>query len=70
MSAIDDFAALLDKTEVVKQVVESLREDPAHLLGSICGEYEKTGIPVPDHLLCFTGYIGEASLKALLSQQV
>lgn len=67
MSAIDDFAALLETTEVMKQVLRSLKEEPAHLLGDICREYQKTGQSVPDHRLHFTGYLGEASLKALLS---
>ena len=67
MSAIDDFAALLETTEVMKQVLKSLKEEPAHLLGSICREYQGTGQPVPDHRLQFVGYMGEAALKALLS---
>ena len=67
MSAIDDFATLLETTEVMKQVVKSLKEEPAHLLGDICREYQRTGQPVPDHRLHFVGYMGEAALKALLS---
>lgn len=67
MSAIDDFTALLEATEVMKQVLKSLKEEPAHLLGSICREYQRTGQPVPDHRLHFVGYMGEAALKALLS---
>jgi len=67
MSTIDDFAALLETTEVMKQVLKSLKEEPAHLLGDICLEYQKTGQSVPDHHLHFVGYLGEASLKALLS---
>ena len=67
MGAIDDFAVLLESTEVMKQVLNSLKEEPAHLLGDICREYQRTGEAVPDHRLHFTGYLGEASLKALLS---
>lgn len=67
MSAIDDFTALLETTEVMTQVLKSLKEEPAHLLGSICREYQRTGQPVPDHRLHFVGYMGEAALKALLS---
>ena len=67
MSAIDDFAALVETTEVMKQVIKSLREEPAHLLGEICQNYQRTGHPVPDHRLHLTGYMGEAALKALLS---
>jgi hypothetical protein len=67
MSAIDDFTALIGKTEIMEQVTRSLREEPAHLLANICREYEEAGQPVPDHHLHFSGYIGEASLKALLA---
>lgn len=67
MDAFDDFTALLETTEVMKQVAKSLKEEPAHLLGDICQEYEKTGQPVPDHHLNLVGYLGEASLKALTS---
>ena len=65
--AIDDFAALLETTEVMKQVLKSLKEEPAHLLGDICREYQQSGELVPDHRLQFFGYLGEASLEALLS---
>lgn len=67
MSTIDDFAALLEGTEVMKQVLKSLKEEPAHLLGNICREYQESGQSVPDHHLHFVGYMGEATLKALLS---
>jgi hypothetical protein len=67
MSAIDDFAALLETTEVVRQVLKNLKEEPAHLLGDLCREYRMTGQPVPDHRLHFAGYMGEAALKALIS---
>ena len=67
MGAIDDFAALLETTEVMKQVLKSLKEAPAHLLGDICREHQRTGQLVPDHHLHFVGYMGEATVKALLS---
>jgi len=67
MSAIDDLTALLETTEVMKQVFTSLKEEPAHVLGDICREYQKTGQPVPDHKLRFVGYLGEATVKALLA---
>lgn len=67
MGAFDDFADLLENTEVMKQVLKSLREEPAVLLGEIFREYERTGKPVPDHRLHFVGYLGEATLKALLA---
>ncbi|HUU65010.1 MAG TPA: hypothetical protein VMW37_02790 [Dehalococcoidales bacterium] len=66
MSAIDDFVTLLETTEVMKQVLKSLKEEPAHLLGDICREYQRTGQSMPDHHLQFVGYMGEAALKALL----
>ncbi len=66
MSAIDDFAAVLENTEVMKQISKSLKEEPAHLLGDICWEYQRTGQSVPDHRLHFAGYLGEATLKAHL----
>jgi hypothetical protein len=67
MSAIDDFVTLLETTEVMKQVLKSLKEEPAHLLGDICREYQRSGQSMPDHRLQFVGYMGEAALKALLS---
>jgi len=67
MSAFDDFATLLETTEVMKQVIKSLKEELAQLLGQICREYQTTGQPVPDHRLHFVGYLGEAAVKALLS---
>jgi len=67
MSAIDDLALLLETTEVMKQVLKSLKEEPAHLLGDICRDYQRTEEPMSDHRLQFTGYLGEAAVKALLS---
>ena len=67
MRAIDDFAALIGTTEVMRQLLKNLREEPAYLLRDICREYERTGQLVPDHHLNPTGYSGEASLKALVS---
>lgn len=65
MSALDDFAALLAKTEVINQLLESLRQEPALILGHINREYEKSGQSVPDHRLLLGGFLGEDSLKAL-----
>lgn len=67
MSAMDDFAALVESTELMEQVLKGIREEPAHLLGDICREYERTGQPVPDHRLQFIGYIGEATPRVLIS---
>ncbi len=67
MSAIDDFGALLETTGVMKQVLKNLKEEPAHLLGSICREYRSTGQAVPDHRLHLAGYTGEAGLRAIVA---
>jgi len=70
MGALDDFFTLLEATEVMQQVIRSLKEEPAYLLGHICREYERTGRAVPDHHLNLVGYLGEASLKALISAKL
>jgi hypothetical protein len=67
MKVLDDLFALLETTEVMKQVMRSLKEEPAYLLGSICREYGSTGQPIPDHHLSLVGYLGEASIRALIS---
>lgn len=58
---------MLETTQVMQQVLRRLKEEPACILGEICQEYRKTGQPVPDHHLHIAGYLGEASLKALLA---
>lgn len=67
MSAIDDFVALLETTEVVKQILKTMKEEPAYILKDICWHYYKNGGSMPDHQLQFTGYMGEVALKALMS---
>lgn len=67
MSAIDDFVALLETTEVVKQMLKTLKEEPAYILKEICRHYYANGRPIPDHQLQFIGYMGESALKALIS---
>ena len=67
MSALDDFTELLDNTEVMKQLMNTLKQEPAHLLGDICREFEKTGQAVPDHRMRTVGYMGEAAIRALVS---
>lgn len=67
MKAYQDFTALINKTETMQQILKSLEEEPARLLGRICQEYEKTRLPVPDHHLHPSGYTGEVALRALLS---
>lgn len=67
MSAIDDFARLIEATDAVKHILNSLKEEPARLLSRICREYDRTGIPVPDHNLELYGYMGEAAIAALVS---
>ena len=70
MKPYKDFIALINKTEVMKQVLSSLEEEPGLLLGKICQEYEKTSQPVPDHHLPHSGYTGEVALKALVSAEL
>ncbi len=67
MGTFEDFAAVIKKTEIMQALLESLEEEPAKLLGSICREYEATGKAVPDHHLHLTGYFSEAMLRTLLS---
>ena len=67
MNAIDSFTVLLETTDVVKQLLKSLKESPAILLGDICREYQANSQPVPEHRLHLAGYIGEAALRALVS---
>lgn len=66
MSALDDFAIIIEGTSVMQQMARSLREEPARLLCDICREYEATGQPVPDHHVNLVGFLGEASLRALV----
>lgn len=67
MSAVEEFCALLETTEVMKEMIRSLREEPANLLGDIFRQYEETGHPVPDHRLQLAGYMSQAAIKVLLS---
>lgn len=67
MSTIDDFVTRLETTDVMQQVLRSLKEEPAFFLRDICRESQQTGQPVPDHRLQLIGYMGEAAVKALLA---
>jgi hypothetical protein len=67
MGAIEDFCALIEATDVIRQIINSLKEEPAHLLAVICRDYETAHEPVPDHRVHATGYMGEAALSALIS---
>lgn len=51
----------------MKQMMKTLREEPAHLLSLICREYQHSGRPVPDHRLHLAGYMSETALRALLA---
>ena len=66
MGAFEDFVDVIKKTQTMQELLKSLEEEPAKLLGSICREYEKTNKAVPDHHLHLSGYFGEAMLRALL----
>ena len=65
--ALDEFFAFLETADAIGQVVKSLKEEPACLLGDICREYNQTHQPVPDHRLNPVGYLGEAALKGMVS---
>jgi hypothetical protein len=67
MSAFDEFVALVENTDVMKQMQKSLREGFIHFLGDICREFQGTSQPVPDHHLQSTGYMGETTIEALVS---
>lgn len=67
MSAFDEFTALLDSTNPMKHLLQSLREEPAYLLRDICRQFERTGRPVPDHNVLPTGFMHETSLGVLLA---
>jgi len=67
MGAFEDFIAILRKTEPMQALLQSLDEEPAKILSSICKEYEITNKAVPDHHLPLAGYFGEAILRALAS---
>ena len=67
MSAFNDFVTQLETTDVIRQLLKSLKEEPAHLLADICAEYQATGQAVPEHRLHPGGYMEEVALRALLS---
>ncbi|RJQ40870.1 MAG: hypothetical protein C4555_00865 [Dehalococcoidia bacterium] len=65
-SSLDDFNALLARTDVIRQLHESLVREPAYILGHICRIHEQSGQCVPDHRLLLGGFLGEDSLRALV----
>jgi len=67
MGAFEDFVVTIGKTRTMQALLESLKEEPAKLLGTICREYEATNKAVPDHHLHLTGYFAEAMLRTLIS---
>ena len=67
MTAIDDFAALLEATPPMKSLLKSLKEEPAQLLGDICREYLRNKQTVPDHHLQMVGYLGESAALILMA---
>ncbi len=67
MTAIDDFAALLETTSPMKSLLKSLKEEPAQLLGDVCREYLRTKQAVPDHHLQMVGYLGESAALILIA---
>jgi hypothetical protein len=67
MTAIDDFAVLLETTPPMQSLLRSLKEEPAQLLGDICREYLRSQQPVPDHHLQMVGYLGETAALILMA---
>lgn len=66
MSVMDEFAARLESTDVVKELRKVLREESARMLGEICREYQKTGRSVPDHRLSLLGICANLRLNPWL----
>lgn len=66
----EEFLALVRATGAMSQMLGSLDEAPIQLLGRICREYGKSGMPVPDYHLPPLGYIGEVCVKALVSAKL
>ncbi|TFH34833.1 MAG: hypothetical protein E4G93_04685 [Dehalococcoidia bacterium] len=66
MTAHDEFADRIRRTDTMKELLRSLDEEPARLLLRICARYEQTGRPVADHNLQLTGYFGETMLRVLM----
>ncbi|MDP2720065.1 MAG: hypothetical protein Q8P44_09650 [Dehalococcoidia bacterium] len=62
-----DLINALRKTEAMDNLIKCLEQEPVVLLGIICRNYEKTGQPVPDHQVHPSGYLGDVSLKSLIS---
>ena len=65
ISAREEFINLIKTTDVIRQLLHDLEEDPLRMLCSVCKENSETGEPVPDHHLDFYGYNSESSLRAL-----
>jgi hypothetical protein len=67
MGAYEDFVQTINQTEVMRQALAGLQEEPGKLLRVICKEYEASNEPVSDHHFHLSGYLGEIALRALLS---
>lgn len=67
MGAFEDVLNIVNETETMRALLQSLEREPVKLLAAICREYEATGKAVPDHHLNLSGYFGEAILRALVS---
>ena len=65
MSAYDELLELVKETDIFKETVRSLEEEPIRVFGDICREFEKTGKPIPDHNINILGYFGDLSLRIL-----
>ncbi len=65
MTGYEEFADKLRETDLMKELIRSLDEEPARLLHLICSRYDETGRPVADHYLQLTGFFGETMLRVL-----
>lgn len=66
MNKLDEFNTLIRQTDIMRQVIHSMEQEPLKLLIDICKKQEQTGMPVPDHSLHIHGYIVDIALKALI----
>jgi len=61
-----EFQQLLESTEIMLQVKNSLEDEPLKLLREVCRRSGQENLPVPDYSLPVQGYTGDVALKALV----
>lgn len=65
MKKENEMIKLVRNTEVFKELLQSLDEEPLRLFNNICRKFLSTGKAVPDFEVRPSGYIDSLSLKAL-----